>query len=316
MTICQADATGTLKALSGIQVAVYQRDTTTPVTIFRARSGATQGPATEAAATGGPNPFITGASGQIEFWAEGPAEIDVSISDTQAPTRIAPRSVGWNALSAAAGSLPTSVLALDASLGLGSMGADVARQMAQIGQVIDWWRPQPSVPVPSGWAICDGSQVPAGQHDFPGLATTIINLPDLRNTFILGADATKAQAAGATQGDTAANAPGIGGNGGSNAAKNFAHGHGVAGVDHTHVAADHLHDAGSCTPPTTDITLRFGQARRTGPMAGSTVAASHSPSRTTDTALSVTLGAVATSASAATREPAIALCIRVAPIAV
>jgi len=245
MTIAQADATGALKALSGIQISVYQRDTTTPVQIFRARAGATQGPATEAGASGGPNPFITGATGQVEFWAEGPAELDIAIQDTQAPARITTRTMGWNALPAAFGSFPTAMLAGDASLGLGSLGTDVIRQTIQIGQVIDWWRPNVNVPLPSGFEICDGHVVPAGQHEFAGILTSPVTLPDLRNVFILGADVTKGQAAGANQGNAGTDAPGIAGTGGSNAAKNFAHGHGVPGVDHAHLLPDHAHGVGS-----------------------------------------------------------------------
>jgi hypothetical protein len=245
MTIAQPDATGSMKALSGIQVSVYQRDTTTPVTIYRKRDGATQGPATEAGTTGGPNPFVTGASGQIEFWAEGPAEIDVAIADQQAPARIPARTIGWNALPAALGSYPTGMLAGDANLALSVLGADVIRQLAQIGQVIEWWRPNDQVPIPSGWVICDGRQVPAGQHDFAGIANQAINVPDLRNTFILGAVDTKLQGQGAAQTDLGTDGPGIAGSGGSNLGKNFAHGHGVPGVNHLHTTADHLHGVGS-----------------------------------------------------------------------
>ena len=258
MTVTQPDATGVMKALSGIKATVYVRNTTTPVNVFRASDGTTQGPIVEAGASGGPNPFITGASGEIAFWADGPAEIDVLLEDTVAPPRIPSRRIGFNAIGAAAGSFPTAMLAGDASIALASMAADVLRQVAQIGEVIDWWRPNDSVPIPTGFVLCDGRQVPAGQHDFAGLSQQAINVPDLRNMFILGAvpatageaaaaqgPVNKAYGTGAGQGDTAAVAPGIGGTGGSNAAKNFAHGHGVPGVSHTHTTADHLHGVGS-----------------------------------------------------------------------
>ena len=212
-----------MKALSGVRITVYERDTTNTVKIYRNHDGTTQGPTVESGATGGPNPFLTGLGGMIEFWCDGPDEIDVKIEDTQAPPRMATRIVGWNSVPAAAGSIPTSMLSGDAALDLDALGPEILRQMTQIGQVIDWWRPQASVPLPSGFEICDGRAIAAGQHDFPGLSQVSINLPDLRNAFILGAlpsitaegTPNKAHGAGAGLGDTVANAPGIAGTGGS-----------------------------------------------------------------------------------------------------
>ena len=246
MAVAQPDpVSSVMQALAGVRITVYRRDTTQIVTVFQRHIGQTQGPSAESGASGGPNPFVTGASGQVEFWCDGPAELDVLIEDTIAPARIARRTMGWNALPAANASFPTGILAQDAALGLGSLGADVARQMHQIGQVIDWWRPAITVPLPAGFEICDGRQIPAGSHDFPGLATAAINLPDLRNMFVVGADASKTHGAGAGQGNVAVDAPGIAGTGGSNAPKNFSHGHGVPGVDHLHYVStpDHYHTA-------------------------------------------------------------------------
>jgi hypothetical protein len=256
MTMTQPDASGVMKALAGITVAVYKRDTTEAVRIYRRRDGATEGPAPEVGATGGPNPFTTGPSGAIEFWCEGPAELDIAIADTIAPARIAPRTMGWNAFPAAQSSIPTAQLAGDAGLSISALSPAVVRQFHAIGEVIEWWRPAVSVPLPAGFEVCDGRQIPAGQHDFPGLAGSAVNIPNLINTMTLGAApataaesavAQKAQGTGANQGDAATDAPGIGGTGGSNAAKNFAHGHGVPGVSHQHHTStpDHLHSAGS-----------------------------------------------------------------------
>lgn len=250
MTLSQPDpVTGVMKALSGIRISAFKRGTTDLATIYQRPIGATQGPTPEAGATGGPNPFATGVSGSAEFWADGPVEYDVEVVDTQAPARIPPRSgagaIGWNAFAAAPASVPTSILALDSGLTLGSLAADVFRQMAQIGQVIEWWRPAASVPVPLGWVICDGQQIPAGQHEFVGMTAQAINVPDLRNVFILGADPTKPQSQGANQGNAPTDGPGIAGTGGSNAAMNFAHGHGVPGIAHLHAGVDHLHGVGS-----------------------------------------------------------------------
>lgn len=247
MTVATPDVSGIMKALSGVRVTVYTRDTTNAVKVYRNHDGTTQGPTAESGASGGPNPFLTGPGGMIEFWCDGPAELDVLIEDTQAPARVATRTVGWNCMPTAPGSIPTSMLAGDAALDLDALGPEILRQVHQIGEVIEWWRPASSVPLPAGFEVCDGHQVPAGQHDFPGLSTSAINLPDLRNAFILGADPNKAFAAGANQGDAASDAPGIGGSGGSNAAKNFAHIHGVPGVSHTHSVTygAHQHGPGS-----------------------------------------------------------------------
>jgi hypothetical protein len=234
-----------LMPLANVSVSVYRRGTTTPVQIFQRPTGATEGPTPESGATGGPNPFTTAASGNVEFWCDAPQELDVVIHDLTAPGRIPDRTIGWNPMGAAAGSLPTTLLAKDGNLNLANMGADVLRQWTQIGQVISWWRPNDTIPLPSGWEVCDGHQVPAGSHDFPGMAAQAINVPDLRNRMILGADSSKTYATGANQGDGATDGPGIGGAGGSNAAKNFAHGHGVPGVSHVHTTPDHLHSVGS-----------------------------------------------------------------------
>ena len=236
-----------LRPLAGIRVSAFRRGTTTTVTVFQRATGATEGPTPESGATGGPNPFVTGPTGDVEFWAEGPIELDVFIEDTQGPARIATRTFGWNAMPAGVGSIPTSAIAADASLGIGVMGPSVVRQLHQIGEVIDWWRPADTVPIPAGFEICDGRSIPAGQHSFPGIAGAI-NVPDLRNMFILGADPTKVIGTGITGGgNTAADGPGVAGTGGSNAPKNFAHSHGVPVSNHQHHVAipNHWHPAGA-----------------------------------------------------------------------
>jgi hypothetical protein len=256
MTISQPDGSGVLHAFAGIRISVFDRGTTNLVTIYQRSTGASEGPAPETGSPDHTNPFTTGASGAVEFWADGPKEYDIKIEDTEAPTRIATRTMGWNAFAAAPGSVPTAMLATDAGLRLGTLGADILRQVTQIGQVIDWWRPADTVPLPGGFDICDGHQVPAGSHDFP--VAGAINVPDLRNRMILGAvPATageagtpgvfKPYAQGADQADTAAAAPGIAGTGGSNAGKNFAHGHGVPGVSHRHLVYNHTHPSGFYT---------------------------------------------------------------------
>ena len=247
-----------MKALTGVRVTVYERDTANTVKIYQNHDGTTQGPSAESGATGGPNPFLTGPGGMVEFWCDGPDELDIKIEDTIAPARVATRTIGWNCVTAAAGSIPTSMLAGDAALDLDALSDEIKRQLVQIGEVIDWWRPQSSVPIPAGFEVCDGHQVPAGQHDFPGLATSAINLPDLRNCFILGADSGKADSTGATAVDTAAGAPGIRGSGGSQThvtvtAELPAHHH-EAGALGAVAAGSHTHGHGLVTSAASHVT--------------------------------------------------------------
>lgn len=240
------DVEDVLQALEAIQVSVFKRGTTNLVdAIYQRPTGATQGPTPESGATGGPNPFMTGPSGNVEFWVDGPAEVDVFIHDTIVPARISDRTFGWNATAVGPASLPTSMLAQDGGLALASLSAEIKRQLCQIGQVIDWWRPAATVPLPDGFVICEGQSIPAGSHDFP--VAGAINVPDLRNRFILGADQTKAQATGANQGNASGDAPGVAGTGGSNAAKDLSHAHGVPTPSHTHTTytPNHGHSVGS-----------------------------------------------------------------------
>lgn len=260
-TVALPDATGVLKALAGVKVSVVPRAAqdvpNSLVDVFVSDTGATRGPDPKCGATG-TNPMTTSASGAIRFWAEGPYEYDLVFEDTQAPARIADR-VGWNAVPAKAGSIPTSFLAEDAGITQKMLGPVVVRQQVPIGCVIEWWRPAASgaaVPYPDGFEVADGHAVT--QHDFPGI-TGGIAVPNLQNVFILGASTNKADGAGAAQTNAATDGPGIRGPGGSNAGRNLAHGHTTPQADHWHyfdvpnhyhlagalTTADHLHSGGS-----------------------------------------------------------------------
>jgi hypothetical protein len=50
-----------------------------------------------------------------------------------------------------------------------------------IGAVIDWWRPDPSFPIPDGYEICDGSVVQDPKSPLDGHT-----LPDLSDRFVMG----------------------------------------------------------------------------------------------------------------------------------
>lgn len=142
-----------------------------------------------------------------------------------------------------------------------------------LGAVVTWWRPSSSISIPDGWVPCDGRTLSADQHSYPFAGT--ITVPDLRNKFVIGADAAVpginafngyALEAGATPaGDEnndrtnngpvaggAAYAPGIGydagienpsARSGTNKLRSVSHSH-TAGTlkikDHTH-AIDHTH---------------------------------------------------------------------------
>lgn len=89
-----------------------------------------------------------------------------------------------------------------------------------IGTVVPWFRPNGAAAIPTYWAACDGSTLTSGNHDFAGIAGSV-TLPDLRNKFILGAnaaDANGAAAAAVTDStiDSATGAPGPQASGGSN----------------------------------------------------------------------------------------------------
>jgi hypothetical protein len=238
-TVTSVDGTGTLKALSGVQVFVYLPGTTTTATIYSGKTGAS----TKA------NPILTDATGLIEFYAEY-GEYDIKFADTTVPARIATKTVSWNAVSAADGAIPTAKIGQDNGLGLATLADDVNRQMLPIGAVIDWWRPTSSFPVPDGFEIPLGQTINPDSHDFDTGGPIV--LPDLRNKFILGADPYKANGTNSTVGNgTAAsggahpNAPGIAGTGGSNAAKDLTHQHSVPG--HRHGVTDPGHSHGGKT---------------------------------------------------------------------
>jgi hypothetical protein len=171
--------------------------------------------------------------------------------------------VGWNCLPAKAGSFSTKVLASDAGIAQKMLSSEVIYQQIPIGGVIDWWRPSPAVAVPTGFEIADGRSIT--QHEFTSV-TGSVSLPDLRNVFILGADASKTDGAGASgsSSDVVTDGPGIRGTGGSNrhtlatdqmpahthAVTDPTHAHSVYDPTHAHSVADpgHAHGLGGNVP--------------------------------------------------------------------
>lgn len=217
-----AQAKPVYRPLSNIQVTVYLGGTTTVATIYQGRTGATPKS----------NPFTTAAGGGVDFWAEY-GEFDVKFHDLNVPARIGDKTIGWSSISGANAAIPSAKLAADGGMPLAALDAVAIRQFDPIGTVIQWWRPTNAVAVPNGWAICDGATIASGSHDF-GTGSSIV-LPDLRNAFVLGAS-TAVGDGGASNGETAANAPGIRGTGGSHT-KNIAHTHNIAAHTHTTTSA-------------------------------------------------------------------------------
>ena len=148
-----------------------------------------------------------------------------------------------------------------------------------LGTVISWWRPTQAVAIPDGWVPCDGRSIIASDHSFP--VSGSITIPDLRNKFVLGADASVAginaiegyalaagaQSAqnqnnnwsGAKAGDGTTGAPGVGYDSGletseprsgSNVLRNISHGHNPGTLEikdhyhsvvHRHTVPPHKH---------------------------------------------------------------------------
>lgn len=96
---------GPLVPLAGVGVTVFEAGTTNLADIFQSEAGLTAGPRPGSGATG-INPFITGDSGAIEFFAEAPEPYDVQIEDTESPARFTTDTFRWNASASADDSVP------------------------------------------------------------------------------------------------------------------------------------------------------------------------------------------------------------------
>lgn len=123
-------------------------------------------------------------------------------------------------------------------IGINHMTPAALSAIAPLGMVISWFRPNLTIPVPTGWTICDGKTVVA--HDWGGGAVTI---PDLRNRFILGA-ATSGTGTGATT-PPAESLHAAATTGGVHT-RVFDHSHTIPGHSHitnthTHVVNSHYH---------------------------------------------------------------------------
>jgi hypothetical protein len=174
------------------------------------------------------NGGTTAPNGLIEFWAE-PGEYRVNITDPA--NRVSSKALTWSSVPGQDGSIPGDFVSNDNELDLATLADEVKRQLVPIGAVIDWWRPDSSISVPTGFAVCDGSVISSSNHGF-GTGQSI-TLPDLRNKFVIGANTAVTDGNAGSAGTNASNAPGIRGTGGSNAARDLTHNHSVPGHNHT-----------------------------------------------------------------------------------
>lgn len=199
-------------------------------------------------ATGGvkiPNPISADALGRINGWLDD-GSYDVQIAGSGITTYVQPIDVVNGAAinlfdggRISPGSIPTAALA-----GLSVVTAKIASQtitagkldpnVLPIGTVIEYWRPNNSHVLPTGWLEAKGQPVTAPDHEFTGGGT--IYLPDLRNKYVLGADSTKAIGTAGGVNNTVGGAPGV-----SNGGDNSAGGSNVADLNHQHTMA---HDHG------------------------------------------------------------------------
>ena len=225
---------GVLKPANNARVSVYDQGTTTLVTIYTTRG----------AGTTKSNPFTTDSTGTAEFWAEW-GEYDIKYEDLNVPARFGTKTFGWSSTSG-----------VDDAVPLEALDAVTDRQFAPIGAVINWWRPNNTVTLPTGWVACDGTTYGSSLHDFGTGAS--ITVPDLRNKFVLGANAATTDGDPAGTGDSSSAAPGIRGTGASHS-RNLAHTHGITGESPgTNSTGSHLHGfAGD----TSQNSLVFGQAQ-------------------------------------------------------
>jgi len=141
-TIVKTEADGTVTALSGVKIEVYIGSTNELARIFKEPD-----PENTIQAD---NPWTTDATGSLYFYAD-VGEYRIKLLDP----RVGLTEFRWNAVNANAGGLPLFML-----------GDDIRRQLVQIGECIDWWRPAPEVPLPAGFVIPLGQVIPADEHDF------------------------------------------------------------------------------------------------------------------------------------------------------
>jgi hypothetical protein len=117
-----------------------------------------------------------------------------------------------------------------------------------MGTVIMWYADTQNETLPNSYSYCDGSSLTSGNHSVPnqsGSMSYTLILPDLRNTYLIGADRTKAFGAAGTTANAPSGAPGPGTTGGTHTAAiavaNLPD-HGHAGSTNAQWGAGHNHN--------------------------------------------------------------------------
>ena len=104
-----------LSAFEDLQITVRKIPSGDPATIYRARTGAAQGPTVQTEAVG-VNPFVTSDLGLAEFWAVQASTTSRSTICTLLPASLIVRSAGIGP--AAVGGIPGDLISLDGRLPL------------------------------------------------------------------------------------------------------------------------------------------------------------------------------------------------------
>lgn len=185
-TIGKPDAAGVWSVLSNVKVTVYDRGTTNLVTVYQRETGVAEGPSPEAGAVGTTNPFTTGASGSVQFWANAPARYDIKIEDNVVPSRISTRTIQWNAIpldgipganvvgtpDAYASGIPGGSL-VAGSLTFDKLAATALDYFAPIGTMLDYGgvSDPPKNGANSIWLVADGRAMASAT--FPALSALL-----------------------------------------------------------------------------------------------------------------------------------------------
>lgn len=187
------------------QVAITNRLTGSVATVFSAESGGA--PLTQ--------PLTTDARGRCPGWLDRGPYLAVASG-----TGLTAYTTEFDSSPASDGGIDRAWLA-DAIVNAAKMEdhavtvAKMQQDVLPVGTMALWWRPAAGVPLPVKWAEANGQTLVAGQHDFPGVAGSVI-LPDMRNRHILGAnsgiaDGTASVAETVIGAVSVAKSPGIGG---------------------------------------------------------------------------------------------------------
>jgi len=126
--------TGALIPLSNVRITVNLAGTSTAATIYQDSTGSSQGPRPASGATGGPNPFTTGVSGAVEFYADSPNAYDIVVHDLNVPARLTDQTFRWDAMSTDDNAFPGAKL-VDASVASAKLASGIDGAKLSAGTV-------------------------------------------------------------------------------------------------------------------------------------------------------------------------------------